>query len=158
MSFLFVHLSLNVFFCQKYLSNKTKQCILIFFKLYSLFYLQSYDPVSFLSFSSFSSLFFFFFLFFSFFLGTTFNYALSVLKTDPTNISRMLPALIMLSASALNPEVAQHMLDNGAVGALLNAIRMNPNNPKVQCSSVNVLLALGKSIGATLFISNGTFH
>jgi len=64
----------------------------------------------------------------------------------------------MLSASALNPEVAQHMLDNGAVGALLNAIRMNPNNPKVQCSSVNVLLALGKSIGATLFIRNGTFH
>ena len=119
--------------------------------MYSLFYLQSYDPVSFLSFSCFSS-------FSSFFLGTTFNYALSVLKTDPTNISRMLPALLMLSASALNPEVAQHMLDNGAVGALLNAIRMNPNNPKVQCSSVNVLLALGKSIGATLFISNGTFH
>jgi len=35
---------------------------------------------------------------------------------------------------------------------------MNPNNPKVQFSSVNVLLALGKSIGATLFISKGTFQ
>ena len=87
--------------------------------------------------------------------GTTFNYAFDVLKTDPTNISRMLPALIMLGACASNAKVAQNMVDNGAIGALLNAIRMNPNNPAVQCRSVDVLRALGESLGASKFIEQG---
>jgi hypothetical protein len=88
--------------------------------------------------------------------GVAFKYAFDVLKTDATNISRMLPALALLEQCAgSNVEGAQNMLDNGAIGALLNAIRMNVSNPVVQCRSVDVLGALGKSLGAAAFLEAG---
>jgi hypothetical protein len=88
--------------------------------------------------------------------GLAFSYAFDVLKTDATNMSRMLPSLAMLEQCALsNVQGAQSMIDDGAIGALLNAIRMNTSNPVVQCRSIDVLGALGKSLGAPAFIEAG---
>jgi len=86
----------------------------------------------------------------------TLNYAVDILKTDPTNISRMLPALVMLSACASSSaSVATKLVNDGAMDALLNAVRMNTSNPAVQCHAVDVLGSLGKSLGGAAFLEAG---